>query len=470
MKRFLLFFAALFSIAAISAQGHSWTLQQCIDSAVARNLQVRQRNLQAQAAGVNYSQARSNLLPFVNGNVGHSINQGRSIDPFTNGYVNQQINAANYSLNSDIILFNGMTLKNNIRRYNYEAQAAQQDIQQEKETVTLNVILSFLQVLNNEDIAAISKAQLAVTTLQVQRLEILNNEGSIAPPLLYDLRGQQKGEEANLVNAFNNIETAKLDLLQLMNLPYDAAMTVVRDGSETLLQAYTVTADSVYQNALQKMAIVKAAALRTHSAEAAVKAAKGQYYPAIALNGNVGSNYSSFARKDNLIGASEVATESYVFVNGSKTPVLVMQNNYQSQKILYPDQIRNNISTSIGLGIRVPILNGMQTRNQVKLARITVKSFLLAEENTKLLLQQAIERAYLSMTNARERYKALLEQVAAYTESFRAAEVRFNAGAGTSEDYILAKSRLDNANLNLVLAKYDYILRTKVLDYYNGMQ
>jgi outer membrane protein len=132
--------------------------------------------------------------------------------------------------------------------------------------------------------------------------------------------------------------------------------------------------------------------------------------------------------------------------------------------------VRNNISTNLGLVVRVPILNGLQTRNRIKLAQIDVKNYALIEDNTKLLLRQSIDQAYLNMTNAWERYKALLDQVAAYAESFRAAEVRFNAGAGTSVDYILAKSRLDNANQNLVLAKYDYILRTKVLDYYGGKQ
>jgi outer membrane protein len=255
-----------------------------------------------------------------------------------------------------------------------------------------------------------------------------------------------------------------------MNLPYDSTMAVSREGMETTLNRYPLTADAVYQNAVNRLALVKAAGLRTHSAAAAVKAARGQLYPTFAVSGNMASNYSSLAHRDNLIGSSDVATDAYVLINGGKTQVMATQNKYAPEKIGYFDQVRNNISTNVGLILRVPILNAMQARNRVKLAQINVKNAALVEENTRLQLHQAIDQAYLNLTNSWERYNVLQEQVAAYAESFRAAEVRFNAGAGTSVDYILAKSRLDAASLNLIVAQYDYVLRTRVLDYYNGVQ
>lgn len=471
MKRiFFLSILFVFFYSATNAQNSNWTLQQCIDSAVARNYQIKQRGLQVETAAVNYSQAKSNRLPGVSADVNHGIQQGRSIDPFTNGYVNQQINYAGYGAGGELTLFNGLNLKNNIRQNRYATGAARMDLQQERDDITLNVILAYLQVLNNEDLAAISKAQLAVTQQQVDRLEKLNKEGAIAPPLLFDLRGQLKGEEVNVVNAANAVETAKLALAQLMNMPYDPAMTITRDGTETAMMQYAATSAAVYQNAVDKFAVVQAAALRRQSAEASVKAVRGLLYPSLSLNGNINSNYSSVARKNNLIDASDVATDSYVFINGGKTPVMAKQNNYTSEKIAYPDQIKNNIYTNVGIVLRVPLLNGLQTRNRTKLAQINVKSATLVEENTKLLLRQAIDQAYLNMTNSWSRHKVLQEQVAAYAEAFRAAEVRFNEGVGTSVDYTLAKSKLDNANLNLVVAKYDYLLRTKVLDYYDGTQ
>ncbi|HUP10684.1 MAG TPA: TolC family protein, partial [Niastella sp.] len=316
-------------------------MQKCIDTAVARNLQIRQRSLQAETAAVAYNQARNNRLPGVSADVQHGIQQGRSIDPFTNGYVNQQINYAGYSAGGDLTLFNGLSLKNSIRQNKLAADAAKLDEQQERDNVTLNVILAYLQVLNNEDLVVISKAQLAVTQEQVTRLEKLHKEGAISPPLLYDLRGQLKGEEVNVVNAQNAVETAKLTLTQLMNVPYDSSLILSRDGTETTITQYGETAESVYQTALQKLALVKAATLRTHSAEAGVKAARGLLYPTFSLNGNVNSNYSSVARINNLVSATDVATDSYVFINGNKTPVMARQNNYAAEKIGYNNQLKN---------------------------------------------------------------------------------------------------------------------------------
>jgi outer membrane protein len=458
----------------VIAQTRQLTLQQCIDSALARNLQIKLRGLQIETAAVNYNQAKAARLPDVNATIDHGIQQGRSIDPFTNAYVNQKVNYAGYSLGSGITLFNGLSLKNNIRQNAYAADAARMDKQQEQDNVTLNVILAYLQMLNNEDLAALSKAQAGVTQQQVNRLEILNREGAISPPILFDLRGQLKGEEAAVVNALNAVEVSKLTLLQLMNLPYDSTITIAREGLENTVAPYEATADAVYKAAIERMAVVKATALRKQSAEAAVKVWRGQLYPSLSLGGNATSNYSSLASTENLAGSSDVNTGAYVLINGGKTPVMATQNNYVSQKIPYSNQIRNNVFTNVGITLRVPLLNGLQTRSRIRLAQIDVKTAALAEENTRLLLRQAIEQAHLNMINSWKRYNVLLEQVAAYAESFRAAEVRFNAGVGTlvtySVDYLLAKARLDNANLNLIVAKYDYVLRTKVLDYYRGAQ
>jgi outer membrane protein len=232
------------------------------------------------------------------------------------------------------------------------------------------------------------------------------------------------------------------------------------------MSGYTATADEIYQSAIEKLAIVQAAKLRKKSAEAATKAARGQYAPTIFLSGDINSNYSSIATRDVLLNSVDVPTSNYVEVNGSKIPVITKQPNYSSQKINYTDQLKNNFFSGLGVGIRVPILNSFQTKNKVKLAQIEYKSLELVEENTRLQLRQEIDQAYLNMSNAFKKYKISLEQVAAYTESFRAAEVRFNAGAGTSVDYLIAKNNVDRASANLIMIQYDYLLRKKILDYY----
>jgi outer membrane protein len=193
---------------------------------------------------------------------------------------------------------------------------------------------------------------------------------------------------------------------------------------------------------------------------------KGELYPSVFLSGNVNSNYSSGASRDIFLNSVETATNDYVMVGGTKSPVITTINKYNSEKIGYTTQLKNNIFTNIGVGIRIPVFNGMQTRNRIKLAEIELKAQDITVDETKRQLRQEVEQAFVNMNNAYTRYRMSLEQVTAYAESFRAAEVRYNAGVGTSVDYLIAKNNLDRANLNLIMAKYDYLLRKKVVEFY----
>jgi outer membrane protein len=469
MKRVLCIISAIgicaFNLSAQSSQ--MLTLQQCIDSAIKNSIQVQQRSLQTDAAGVNKEQAKLNLLPTLNGNVFHGVNQGRSIDPFTNSYINQTVNYANYGIGSDLVLFNGLNLRNQIKQTAFSESAAKAEWQQSKDDVTLNVILAYLRVLSTEDLVALAKQQVEVSRQQVERLEKLNREGAISPPLLYDLRGQMKEGELNVISSQNAWRNALLQLTQLMNVPYSVNLKLEKIDNIKALAPYASTVKDVYENALKQMGVVKAAEWRKKSAAYAIKATKGLQFPTIFVSGNLNSNYSSAATQDHLVDMTEVPTSDYVLVNGIKNPVVVKQPTYSSEKINYGTQLKNNVFSGVGIGVRVPIFNSLQARNRVRLATIEYKNIALVEENVRRQLRQEVEQAYLSMTNAWERYQISVEQVAAYTASFRAAEVRFNAGVGTSVDYLIAKNNLDRANLNLLMTRYDFILRKQILDYYN---
>lgn len=444
------------------------TLQQAIETAIANNIQVKQSNLLVESAEVNYRQARANQLPNLNGNVAHGMNQGRSIDPFTNAYLNQQINYASYGVGTNLVLFNGFSMQNTIKQNAYALDASRLEVQQVKENLTLNVILAYLQVLNNEDLVEASKIQVTVTQKQIDRLEVLNRQGAIPPPLLSDLRAQLKADELDVINSQNALEVSKLNLAQLMNTPYEREMQLERISMEELFVKPSVTQTDVFSKAMDRLSLVKAAQLRKQSADAAVRAIRGELYPTLLLNSNLNSNYSSAAARDVLINTTDVTTSNYVIVNGSQVPVMAKQRIFNTERIGYTTQLKNNVFSSIGVSLRLPIFNGFQTRNRIKQATIQVKTAELAEENTRILLRQQVEQAYLNATNAWERYKVLVEQVSAYAESFRAAEIRFNSGVGTSVDYLIAKNNLDRANISLVSAKYDYLLRNRILDFYMG--
>jgi outer membrane protein len=415
------------------------SLKQCVETAIAANPNVKQREFQLQSAALNLNQAKGNLIPQVNGGVYHYLNQGRSIDPSNNGYINQQLTTANYSLSSNLTLFNGFRLLNALKQNQYAYEAGKMDWQQSKDKLTLDVILAYLQVLDNEDLLEQAKKQVELSRQQVARLEILNKNGDIKPSDLSDLKGQLAGDHVSLINTRNAMDAAKLLLAQLMNIPYDEHLELERLSPEQLDLHYVNTSDSIYQAALQQLAVIKSAELKNRSAEKALVAARGNLFPSLGISGGINTNYSSSAR-DAL-------------------------NN----KIGYSSQFKNNYGTYIGAGITIPVLNNFRYRNQLAQAKIDLKTAQFNAQTAKIQLKQEIERDYFTMTAARDRYKALAEQVNAYKESFSAAEIRFSQGVGSSVDYLIAKNNADRAMSSLIIARYDYLLRTKILDYYQGL-
>jgi outer membrane protein len=195
---------------------------------------------------------------------------------------------------------------------------------------------------------------------------------------------------------------------------------------------------------------------------------KGQLFPTLTFGGNINTNYSSVATRDYFLNTTETPSSNYVTVDGSQYPVVVKQNNYDAKKINYTDQLNNNLFYTVNLGLSIPLFNASRVRNQIKLAKIDLKNYELVEQNTKTQLQQSVERAYVNLTSSSDKYKLLQDQVNSFAESFRTAEIRFNAGAITSVDYLIAKNNLNRAQSNLIIAKYDFVLREKVLDYYGG--
>jgi outer membrane protein len=303
--------------------------------------------------------------------------------------------------------------------------------------LVLNVMLAYLSVLSGEDMVNQALSQSGTTEMALQRMQLLNNQGAVKPSDVSDLKGQLMNDQLSLLSARNNLESMKLLLLQLMNKPYDSTIVLQRINPSEFMTAYPLTAPEIFEAAQERFAAIKAAELRKKSFEYGLRATRGLYFPQLSLFGGINTNYSSLAQTNN-------------------------------EKIPYSSQLKNNRFTSVGIGVAIPIFNNSLVRNQVKLATINLESSALAEQDIRLQVQQQIDQAYLNMKNAYDRYVLLLNQVNSYEESFRAAEIRFQSGVGTSIDYLISKDRLDRANINLVNARYDFLLRKRILDYYKG--
>lgn len=450
-----------------TASGNTFTLRQCVDLALSRNPDVTTARFSMETGKVYRDQAKAALLPSISGNVSRAIYNGKSVNPYTNEYVNQQYTADNYGLNASVVLWHGSSIMNYLKQSNLDYEASQMDYQQAKDQMTIQVILSYLAVLNQAEQLRMASGQAEVTRQQVGRLEVLNESGAIAPSDLYDMRGQLSANELTVLSTRNALESARLDLAQLMNMPYSDTLRLA-PVPMTILSPYQGTVDSIYQYTLGHLAIVKAAELHGKSAQKAVKATRGSLLPTLYLSGGLYTNYSSAANSEQLVGSSDEKTDRYVEINQEKLPVYAPTSSYRAIKVPYGDQWKNNFNSGVSLNLSVPILNGLAARTRVRAAKIAESQATFETQAVKIKLRQAIERDYLEMRMAYATYTKLVHQAADYEESFREAKVKFEAGVLNAVEFVVVQNNLDQAKLNLIAAKYHYILETKILDYYQG--
>lgn len=423
---------AMFFGLALSAQSsRPLSLRECVETGLKNYLPVNQSELAMERSKVAWQQSKGDMLPTLNGNISHSYNAGRNINQ-ANEFVNQTFTGASYSLNSDLTIFNGLRLWNRLRSSQYAYEASRLEWQIQKDNLTLDIILAYLTILNNQDQLALAGVQTAQTQQQVNRLEILNQQGAILPSDLSDLKANLANNKLAEVNAANQLEISKVTLARLMNITYDSTMQVERLPVEQFDTYYTGTPDSIYTVASQQLALARAPEMRRKSAEKTVSSMRGNLYPSIGIGGTAITRYSSD-----------------------------LPNTYSKQ-------LSELYGFNVGLGVNIPILNGFFARNQVKLAKINLEEAELVEKTTLIQLRQNIDRDYVNMKASVNRYRALVEQVTALNESFAAAEARFNGGVGNSVDFLAVRNNFDRANVNLILARYDFVLRTKILDYYQG--
>ena len=463
--KFIALVLVVHAVSFIEAQ-KTMTLRECVETGIEKNFDVEQRRISAESEKVNYKQAKLNLLPDLNGQAGYSVNQGRSIDPFTNSPVTQSFNSSSYSLSSGIILFSGLSKINLLKQAGLDWQASQMELQQQKDNLAINIILAYLQVLSLTEQSAMLKEQEALSLKQVERLTTLNNEGAIKPSDLSDMQGQYANDQLAITDNYNSLESAKLSLFRLMNMPYDESVTFEKVDADVLSLIQRPDSKSVYETALHNLALIKAADLRTQGAQKGLKSVKGGLWPTLSLGGNLYTQYSSVATQSRLLNTGFAQSENYVIVNGQQEPVFEKQYNYTQSRIPFEDQLNNNLNSSLGITLRVPLFNALQQRNKIRLAQLEIRRNENTAADTKRQLQQDIDQATLNMQTAIDKYKTLLQQVNAYKASFEAAEARFNEGVGTVIDYLTAKNNLDRATRNLLNAQYDCILRNKILGFY----
>ncbi|MBC3786593.1 TolC family protein [Spirosoma utsteinense] len=446
-------------------------LQQCIDIAQKNNILVRQGLLQVQSSELQYRQAKLNRYPSLNAFITQGLNFGRNINPATNQFSDQAIRSNNFQLSTSVPVFQGFQLKNQILQNESVVAATQKELAATQNDVALNVIQQYLNVLTGAEQLAIARRQVETSQIQLDRTQKLVNAGSVPEANLYEIRATLANDQLTVVNAQNSVDLAKLALLQAMNLPAGQTFEIeFINLPDPRIERYSDSPQQVFDIALTTQPQVQGADLRAESARRGVEVARAGLYPRLALNGSLSSIYSSVGLQRFVADGTIVETETGAFVNvgGLSQPVVSMRPGGQSENYSFTDQLGNNLNRSLSLNLNIPIFNSRTVRTNIISATLQQQNAKLTADNTRLQLRQQIETAYTNLLASSNRYQATEASVASLEQAFRAAESRFNAGAINPIDYNIAKARLDNARAQLVQAKYDYVFRTKILDFYQN--
>ena len=441
------------------------SLEQCILYAQSHNIQVKQSDLNLQLQNANYLQAKANVLPSLNANASHSYNYGRSIDPFTNQFTTNQVISDNFSLSGNLVLFSGFQNFNTILQNNYNYLAGKYDLEKMKNDIALNVATAYLQVLFNEELVKIAQSQLDITQQQVDRTKKLVDAGSLPKGSLLDIQSQFASEEVSLINAQNQLDISKLSLQQLLELQNPVSI-VHPDLSAPTGNMLGTPPSQIYSIAVSNMPEIKSNEFKLLSAQKGVKLAYGGIYPRLTLSGSYGSFYSSSNKE--LVGLPLITGYDTAGVTTGGDYVLIPSYNYNYQTKTFKNQLDQNLNKSIGLFLTVPIFNRYQNKTNISKSRISVLNAELSLQLAKNQLQKSIQQAYADASAAYKKYNASLSAVDAANESFKYTEQRFNVNLINSFDYNNAKNKLIKAQSDLLQAKYDYIFKVKILDFYQG--
>lgn len=449
------------------APKEQWTLQECVDYAFANSITVKRSELQVRNNEALLFQSKAGFLPTASVNGQHAYNFGRFVDPTTNQFTDITTQTNNFSLNGGLLLFQGGARLNDVKQSHTDVKASRLDVEQSKYDVALSVAVSYLQVLSNEELLTIARNQVEQSELQVQRTSKLVEAGSLPQTNLLDLQSQLAIDKAALVTAENNLSLSKLNLMQAMNLPAQSNFSIVRvELADPTVAAYDKNPEDIYRIAQQTLPSVQSADMRVKSSEYGVASARGLLYPRLSLGAGFNTYYSDQRDLRTVNGTRQLTIG---FVNGDpNSPVVTQVDNVISEKYTFRNQLSDNLGKYVSINLTIPILNGWQTRTQISRSIVLRETSKLDAQNTRIVLRQNIEQAYNNMLAAAASYSSFREQVAALDLAFKATESRFNVGLLNSVDYNLAKVRLAGAQANLIQAKYNYIFRTKILDFYQN--
>ncbi len=455
------------------------TLRDCINRAINNSNVLKQSKIQIAISDNILSRSKLSSYPSFNGSLSQYFTSGRNIDPFTNQYVEDKINYQNIGLNASVLVYGGGQQKNTLKINELGVLASEKDAKAIEEQLTVDVIVAFFRVLNDEEQLELAKKQLESTKFQLQRFEAQAREGVVSRSVVADLMAQLAGDELTISNSENTISISKSILIQYLNDSFLNTETLRLEKKEINLidiASYKESMDRFVAIATTKQSAVGAAKIRTEMAQKTIDNAFASKYPSLWLYFGLGTNYSSAAPSQQFIGDGKVPKlvenklRDYVMVNGQQQNLIrvseVSSGTYRS--FGYLNQLGFNLSNSLGFSLKIPIFNGLSTKYSVENAYNYRKVAELQLKNTELQIKNSLENAYKNASSAHKRLSLTQKQLTATETAFRFVNTRFEEGIISSTEYTLAKSNLERIISSYTQTKYEYLFRVTLLEFYLG--
>lgn len=426
--------AAVACCAIAQAQQQAWTLRQCIDYAIANNIDIRKAANVADQNAVAINTAKWARLPNLSGSAGQNWSWGRAASPVDNTYSDMNNGSSRFDISTSVPLFTGFQLPNQYALAKLDFDATIADLNKAKEDIAINVASGYLQVLFKQELYKVSVSQLELSKEQYARISRLAEVGKAASAEVAEAKARVAQGEMDVVQSDNNYRLQLLNLSQLLELPTPEGLSLAEPDT-TLTFGELTPPDDIYTEAITNKPDIRAAQLRLEGSEKNIRIAQSAFYPTLDFSAGMGSNFYT------LNGAAS---------DGFGT------------------QMKNNLNKYVGFSLRVPIFNRFSTRNRVRTARLQQLNLGLALDNTKKVLYKEIQQAWYNAVAAESKFNSSLLAVDANKEAFRLMSEKFNNGKATSVEYNEAKQNLTKALSDKIQAKYDYLFCTKILDFYKG--
>lgn len=418
----------------LSAQSKKWTLEECVDYAIKNNISIKQSELDLKTSDVEKLEAIGGFLPSLNGNANYSINTGASINPVTNQFQNQTFKSFSASANSNIMLFNGLANWKTLQRSKLNQIANTYRLDKMKDDIALSIANSYLQILFNKEQLKVQKNQNLVTKENIKRTQELIEAGSLPAGDIYELQATDATQEQQIISTENALLISKVALCQTLLLEDYATFDISDEVIDLPMSNITnETQEAILAKAKESVKDVKIALSNVDVAKKDVAISRSSYLPTLA----------------GFVGYNTRWSESTPF-------------NFADQLSLFD-------GTAVGLQLSVPILNGFATRGRVQRAKINQERSEFQLKQAELDLERNVYQAYNDVINAKKSFEAAQKTLEARKQSFNFSKERYEVGLMNSFDFSQSTIAYENAQSEVLRTKYDYIFRTKILEFYFGI-